>query len=163
MVLGGGADHRRAADVDVLDDLGVGGAALGGGALERVQVHAHQVDELDGVLLGGAEVLVVVAHREQPGVELGVQRLDPAVHDLGKAGEIGDRAHADPVLDQRPRGAAGGDDLDPQLGEAAGELDDPGLVGDRQQRALDLDLLGRRRRHAHRLRTRVHDPQSTVR
>jgi hypothetical protein len=88
LFLAAGTDHRGTADVDVLDDLLVNRAALGGRALERVEVHAHQVHELDGVLLGGAEVLVVVAYRQQPRVELGVQRLDPAVHDLGEAGEL---------------------------------------------------------------------------
>ena len=37
-------------------------------------------------------------------------------------------------------GAAGRDDLDPELDQPARELDDPGLVGDRQQRPRDLDL-----------------------
>jgi hypothetical protein len=29
-----------------------------------------------------------VAERQQAGVELGMERLDPAVHDLGEAGEV---------------------------------------------------------------------------
>ena len=40
------------------------------------------------------------------------------------------------------RGAARRDDLDAELGEAAGEVDDPALVGDRQQRAADPDGAG---------------------
>ena len=129
------------------------------GALERVQVHAHQVDELDPVLLGGAHVLRVVAHRQQARVQLRVQRLDAAVHDLRKAGEVGDRAHLDARVGQLAGGAAGGDDLDPQLRQAAGELDDPRLVGDRQQRAPDLrpDLPHGRRGGGHGIDVGVHD------
>ena len=48
-----------------------------------------------------------------------------------------------PGLAQLAGRAAGRDDLDAQLGEAAGEVDDAGLVGDREQRAPDPDLPGR--------------------
>jgi hypothetical protein len=34
-------------------------------------------------------MLGIVAHREQAAVDLGVQRLDPPVHHLGKAGKLG--------------------------------------------------------------------------
>ena len=42
--------------------------------------------------LGGAVVLGVAADGEQAAVHLGVQRLQPAVHHLGKAGVLGDVA-----------------------------------------------------------------------
>ena len=93
MVLGGGPDHRRTADVDLLDHLGVLGAAPCRRALERVQVHADQVDERDVLPLGGAEMHGVVAYGQQPAIELGVKRLDTTVHDLRKAREILDRAN----------------------------------------------------------------------
>src|SRR5581483_10360724 len=94
-VLGRRTDHRGAADVDVLDDLLVGHSAPGGGALERVEVHAHQVDELHVVLTRRLHVPGVVTDGEDSRVELRVKRLDAAVHDLGKAGESGDLAHGD--------------------------------------------------------------------
>ena len=137
-VLGGGADHRRAADVDVLDHVAVGDARLSDGPLERVQVHADEIDELDRVLLRRLDVLGVVADREQTRVQLRVQRLDAAVHDLRKARQVGDRADRHAGARQLPGGAAGGDDLDPEVGQAARELDDAGLVGHRQQRPADL-------------------------
>ena len=89
---------------------------------------------------------VVVAQREQPGVELRVQRLDAAAHDLREAREVLDRADLEPALAQRRGGAAGGDELDAQLRQPAGEVDDPRLVRDRQQRALHAHLA--RLRHA---------------
>ena len=92
----------------------------------------------------GREVRRVVADGQQPGVELGVQRLDAAVHDLREAGEVLDRRgpRARPPASSRG-GAAGGHELDAELGEPAGEVDDPALVGDRQQRAPDADGAGR--------------------
>jgi hypothetical protein len=73
-------------------------------------------------------------------MDLGVERLDPAVHHLGKAGEVGDVAHFQPGVAQRLGGAAGRDQVDTLRGERRPEFDDPGLVGDREKRAPDLDL-----------------------
>src|SRR5581483_9277817 len=83
-VLGRRAEHGWATDVDVLYHLVLGGSTDGRGALEGVEVDDHQVDQLDVVLLDGGDVLGVVANGQQPGVQLGVQRLDAAVHDLRK-------------------------------------------------------------------------------
>src|SRR5207248_3306853 len=98
--------HRRAADIDVLDHLSVADPSAPGGALERIQVHAHEVDELDSVLFGGAQVARVVADCEQARVQLRVKRLDAPVHDLGKAGEVGDRPDADAGVRELAGGAA---------------------------------------------------------
>ena len=48
-------------------------------------------------------------------------------------------AHGDAGALELLGGAARGDDLDAQLGEAGGEVDDPALVGDGQQGAADPD------------------------
>ena len=148
------ADHRRPADVDVLDHLGLVDPAAGGRLLERVEVHAHEVDELDLVLLRGDHVGRVVAAGEQAGVELRVQRLDPPAHDLGEAREVVDRADLEPGRLERLGGAAGGDDLDAELGEALGEVDDPRLVGHGEHRAADPDLPWLRHRRRTIVRTR---------
>jgi len=141
MVLRGRTDHRRAADVDVLDDVG-GWQAARDAALERIEVHAHQVDVLDAVLCHGIDVRLFVAHGEQAGVEARVQRLDAAVHDLGKAGEGLDRADVEVGRGELRRGAACRHELDAKPGEAAREVEDPALVGDREQRAADLHRAG---------------------
>ena len=95
-VLGGGADHRRAADVDVFDEVAEGDAGLGGGLLEGVEVDDHHVDGLDAVGGDGGFVLGVAADVEQAAVDLGMEGLDAAVEHLRKAGEFAD------VLDGRP-------------------------------------------------------------
>jgi hypothetical protein len=66
-----------------------------------------------------------------------MQRLDAAVHDLREAGEIVDGAHADAGALELLGGAARGDDLDAQIDEAGGKVDDPALVGDGQQGTAD--------------------------
>ena len=67
-VFGGGADHRRAADVDVFDEVAEGYAGLGGGLLKGVEVDDHHVDGLDAVGGDGGLVLRVAANVEQAAV-----------------------------------------------------------------------------------------------
>ena len=134
VVLGGGADHRRPADVDVLDRVVVLDLVSGDRLLEGVEVDADQIDRRDPLALQGRHVLGVPALRQQRRVQPRVQRLHPAAEDLLLAGELGDVGHLDPRLAQGGGGAAGREDLDPGLDQALGEIDDPGLVGDRDQR-----------------------------
>ena len=57
VVLGGGAQERRAADVDLLDPLREGRGLARDGLLERVEVHHDDVDRPDPVLAGLPHVL----------------------------------------------------------------------------------------------------------
>ena len=139
VVLGRGADHRRAADVDVLDRDLVVDVVAGDRLLEGVEVDADQVDRLDPLALQRRHVLGVAAARQQRRVQARVQRLDPAVEDLLLAGELGDVGHLQARLAQGAGGAAGGEDLDAEGGEALGEVGDAGLVGDRDQRPAHPD------------------------
>ena len=142
MVLGGRSDHRRAADVDVLDRLVVGGA-LRDGRLERIEVDHHEVDGADLVLLHRRLVRGVVAHREQAAMHLGMQRLDPAVHHLRKAGEIRDVADRSARAGDQLRRPARRDQLDPEPRQLPGEIFHAGLVEDAEQGTLDGDDRGR--------------------
>ena len=85
-------------------------------------------------------------------MDLGVKRLHPPVHHLGKAGQIGDVAHLEPGLAQRLGGAAGRDQFDAVPGQRLPELDQPGLVRHGQQSAGDLHV-----RHARSSRSPVQD------
>ena len=140
MVLGGRAHHRWAADIDILDDL-VARGTFGNSLHKRVKVDHNQVDRANIVCEHGSGVLGIVAHREQPAVDFGMQRLDPPVHHFRKAGEIGNVAHRQPGVAQRLRRSAGGDQLHAVRRERLAEFDDPALVGDREERALDGDLI----------------------
>ena len=70
-VLGRGADHRRAADVDVLDEVAEGDAGLRGGLLKGVEVDDHHIDGLDAVRGDGSFVLGVAADVEQAAMDTG--------------------------------------------------------------------------------------------
>ena len=80
-------------------------------------------------------MFLVVADREQAAMHLGMQRLDPAVHHFGKAGQLGDVLDLQPGRRDRLRGAAGGDELDAMAGQRLGKFDQAGLVGNGQQSA----------------------------
>ena len=87
---------------------------------------------VDGRLMFG-----VVADGEDAAVDARMQRLDPAVEHLGKAGHLGDVAHGQAGVGQRLARAAGGDQFDAEGGQAAGEVDQAGLVADAEQGAAD--------------------------
>ena len=149
VVLGRGADHRRAADVDQV--LRVAAAVLERGRVgaERVEVRHDEVDRVDAVLLHVGVVVGVVAVGEDAAVHLRVQRDDPVAEDRGEAGEVGDvgdrrgrrraSAFAVPPLDTRST---------PRLVQRAGQLDDAGLVVHGQQ-----GLHGRHRSSISRMRS----------
>ena len=84
----------------------------------------------------------IVAHRQDAAVDRRVQRLDAAVHHLGKAGEVGDVAHVMPRFAQRLCGAAGRHQLDAMADERGGKLGEPRLVADGKKRAADGNQVG---------------------
>ncbi len=140
VVLRRGADHRRAADVDVLDHRVVVGAR-GDGLLEWVEVGDQQIDLADAVRIEGGAVVSLVANREEAAMDFRVQCLDAAIHHLGEAGELGNVLHRGAGRgDQRPR-TAGRDELDAEIGKPLGELGETSLVEYREQRPPHLDRL----------------------
>ena len=93
-----------------------------------IQVDHDEVERLDVELVQLLHVRLEPEVGEDAGVDLRVQRLDPAVETLGEAGEL---------LDRRDRDAGGLDGLGRRAGrhdrdaggmEVAGELVESGLV-----------------------------------
>ena len=119
--------HARAADVDILDDLGPRGT-LHHGFEERVEIDDDEVDRADAVGVHCRDMCGIVADREQPAVHRRVQRLDAAVHHFGKAGQIGHIAHVETRVAQCLGGAAGRDEFDALVGKCPAEFDEAGLV-----------------------------------
>ena len=107
MVFGRRADHRGPANVDILD-AGVIIAALGDGFLERIEVHHQQIDRADAVFLHCRLVIFIVAQRQEATMHHRVQGLDPAIHHLGKAGNLGHIAHREARRAQGLGASAGG-------------------------------------------------------
>ncbi len=137
VVLGRGADHGRAADVDILD-AGVEIGAARDRLLERIEIDGEQVDRRDGVIGERLLMRLVPAHGEKPAMNFRMQRLDPPVHHLGHARDLGDVGHRDAGVAQQ-LGGPGRNDLDPVFPQGR-EIGKTGLVADREQRTGNLPL-----------------------
>ncbi len=101
VVLGGGADHGRAADIDVLD----AGFEIGlarDGFLERIEIDHQNIDRRDPVRPHRFDMRRIVADREQTAVHRRMQRLDAAVHHFRETGQIADVAHFQPGIGSAP-------------------------------------------------------------
>ena len=72
-----------------------------------------------------------------------VQGLDAATQQLGHLGQVLDEGHRDADLLQEARGAAGRDQLDVELREAARKRLEALLVVDREQRPPDHEISSR--------------------
>ena len=97
MVFRGGPDHRRAADVDLLDAFVDAGTGFDGLA-ERIQVDDDEFERRDPELLERRGVLGFAQIGQQPGVHSRVQCLDPAVEHLGEAGQFLYGCHRNPFV-----------------------------------------------------------------
>ena len=120
-VFGRGSHHGGTADVDQLD---------GGVGAERVQVAHHQTDGLDALPVQVGEVGGCGPVGQDASVEPGVEGLDPPTEQLGRPGDGLDRGVRDAGRFQGGGRAAAGDELMAQLGQAAGEVLQTGLVVD---------------------------------
>ena len=137
VVLGRGADQRRAAYVDLLDRLGERHTRLRHRRLERIERDDDQVDRRDTVPVERLQMRGHVPSSEDPAVDLRVERLHPAVEHLGEPGDVAHLTDGDARLAQEPGRPPGREDLDAEPRERPGEVDDAGLVVDRDERAPD--------------------------
>ncbi len=109
VVLRSRAQHRGSADVDVLDRFGVRAVRPRRRRLERIKIHREYVDHVDAVL--DQHGLVDASAREQAAVDVRMQRLHAAIHDLGESGNSGDLDDGNSGRAQRLRRTARRDDL----------------------------------------------------
>ncbi len=136
MVLGRAPDHGGSADVDVLDAVFRRPAPRHRG-LERVEVHHQEIDRHDVVGQHGGLVARVFPYREQPAMDQRVKRLQPAVHQFGEAGQVGDFRHGQARRRQGVARSPRRDQRNAAAVQVSRELDQPGLVRDREKRAFD--------------------------
>ncbi len=119
VVLGGGPDHRRPANVDHLDRRF---------RAEWVEAGDHEIDRDDAVLVQLSQVLGFGTIGEDAAVNLGVQRLDTPPEHLGRTRDRGDVGVGDALLGQELRRVAAGDQLPAESDEPASERRESGLV-----------------------------------
>ena len=82
MIFCGGAQHRGATDIDVLDRVLNRAVRSRDRLLERIEIDRQHVDGIDPVPLHLGHVRGVAAATEQSSVDFRVQRLDPTVQDF---------------------------------------------------------------------------------
>ena len=116
VVLGGRPDHRRPADVDLLDEIVEADARLVGRGGERIEVDDDEIERVDR---GGGERLPM---RRQPpigedaGVDARMERLDSAVEHFREAGHGGDVGHRQSGRAKRASRASGRNQLEARAG-----------------------------------------------
>ena len=116
MVLGGGPDQRRSADIDVFD-AGLEIAAAGDSRFERIKVDHYQIDGRDAVRFHGGHMRRVGAACEYAAMDQRMQGFDPPIHDLGETGMVPDLLDRHARGSQRRRGAAGGQNFNVVVGK----------------------------------------------
>src|SRR5439155_1622119 len=127
--------HGWPADVDHLDRVLLAHPVPPGDFAERIKVDADEVERTDRLLVERRNVIGVVAPGEDGGVDPGMKRLDAAAEHLGDARELLYPLDVEPdlVLEKIGRPTAR-HELEAELGQAAGELLQAGLVVDGDQR-----------------------------
>ena len=135
MILGGGADHRGPADIDILDGVFKAAIGIGDCLLKRVQVDDDQIDRLDLVLLHHRVIDSTPA--EYAAMHLWVQGLDSSRHHFRKAGVIGDLGYRYALLGDQFGGAAGGQQFDIVSPQGLRQFDNAGFVRNAYQRSAD--------------------------
>ena len=80
---------------------------------------------------------------QDAGVDPRVQRLDPAVQDLGKPRVIGYRRHLDARFPQGPGRASGGQAANSQIAESPGQIRKAILVRHTDESPFDLHPISR--------------------
>ncbi len=78
--------------------------------------------------------------REDAAVNLGMERLDPAVHHFGEAGHVTDVDDGKPRIGQRLRGTAGRDELEAARCERLSKWNQAGFVRNTQNRTPHQNL-----------------------
>jgi hypothetical protein len=135
VVFGGGANHGRAADIDIFNRGWQVATRLGDSGGEWVKVDGDQINRANTVL--GHDRIVDAATAENATVDFRVQGLHPAIHHFRKAGVVGHFHGCHAVVLQQFEGAAGGENFHAKLNQFTGKFKDAGLVGNADQRAAD--------------------------
>ena len=132
VILGSGADKRDAADVDFLDDVLVG-CALGHIFFKRVEVHHHQVDGGDVVLLHLGAVAGLLPAGQDAAEYFGVEGLHAAAQNGGITCKVFHLLDGKALLCQIVIRASGGEQFGAARGECSGYFINSVFVKDRYQ------------------------------
>ena len=138
MILRCGAEHRRTADIDLLDrffDRDVGRCH---GRFERVEIHDDEIDRGNRMRGRLAQVIRIVAVVEDRAENLRSERFHAPAEDLRCSRPRRDRRDRNACIREMTRGASGREDLDFVCNESSGQFNETALVGNRENRSADV-------------------------
>ncbi|VGP97437.1 hypothetical protein SB00610_04778 [Klebsiella quasipneumoniae subsp. similipneumoniae] len=139
VVLRRGADHGRAADIDVFHRVFQRASFASDGLGKRIEVNDHHIDRRDPVLLHDAVILTATA--EDAAVYFRMQGFHASIHHFRETGVVRDFGYRQAFICQQASGAASGQQLDTTSGKRLREFDDTGLVRNTEQSAADWTTL----------------------
>ena len=134
VVLGGRADQRHAADVDVFDQRVEGGAGAGR-LFERIKIGRHHVDAVDAMIFHVLDVGGQIAAGQDAAENKRMKSLHPAAEDVRKLGDVGNFDDGNARVAEHLRRARARQNLPAQSHESLAEFKRSRLVGHRNKRS----------------------------
>ena len=122
------AHHRRAADVDIFDQLVRGHAGCGGRGRKRIEIHDDQIDGLDFIFGNLGTIVRLAALKKNPAVHFGVQCFHPAAEHFRPSGQFGHVANFHTGLAQQFRRPAGGNNFNREGSELPRKIHNASFV-----------------------------------
>src|SRR5207249_1526343 len=101
------ANHRRTADVDILNRFGEGDAWFGNGRFEWIKVDHHQIDRLEPAFARFGFVFLVTTFVEKTAMHARMQSLYASFQHFRKRSEARDLAHWNFLFSQQVCRSAG--------------------------------------------------------
>lgn len=136
VVLPGGTDHARTADVDVLGCFFCSYSFFCDGLCERVEVDADEPEGLNPMFPHILLVLLAIEPPEQASMDLRVDGFQSSIHHLPIPSDFRHICGRYSRLDEEPPCPTSADYLEFHLDERSRELDESCFVADRNQRTL---------------------------
>jgi hypothetical protein len=128
VVLRRAADHRGAADIDLLDRFRQRDLRLRDRRFEWIKIHDYEVDWLKPLFPRLLFVQRISTLVEQASMDARMQRFHAAFEHFGIIGEARDVAHRHAFFPQQLCCSAGGDDVDALRLQRPREVGDAGFV-----------------------------------
>ena len=132
-VLRSGSQHRWSTDVDLFNRMLFRNAFIAHGSLERIQIHADEIDRFNAVRLHRSNVRVDIASTEQSAMHLWMQRLHASIEHLGKSRELIDGSNRNTSGGEHACSSTGRNNFHAARDECTNKRNEICLVGNRNQ------------------------------
>src|SRR5206468_9096409 len=120
-------------NIDLLDCVVEGYSSAHNSLFKRIEIHEDHVNRFNALLLHRFDVFRLVSQAKQSAMDLRMQRLDAAVHHLGKSRHVRDIEHIDSAITESLCRPSGADDLNAKPFQLGREINDTGFVRNTNQ------------------------------